>query len=41
MAQSKKAARQKKHKKARAIVGILDDGTGLPSGTDAGRLISF
>lgn len=41
MAQSKKVARQKKHKKARTIAGNPGNGTGLPSGTDAGRLISF
>ena len=37
----KKAARQKNTKKARAVAGVSDDGTGLPSGTEAGRVIGF
>lgn len=42
MAQSKKSCMAEKiTKKSRTIVKLSDNGTGLPSGTDTGRPISF
>lgn len=41
LSQGKKQHGRKTQKKARTVAGVSDDGTGLPSGTEAGRVIGF